>query len=98
MNECRPLHGGRRSAAGGAGARQRADAARRHGKAVQVDPIKLMLKPPAFKRLKLKYDEPLSIFSFNFYVRCYTMVKTGTRRCKKAAERALKALANTPGV
>jgi hypothetical protein len=24
------------------------------------------------------------------------MVKTGTRRCKKAAERALKALATTP--
>jgi len=33
---------------------------------VQVDPIKPALKAPGIKRLKLKYDGPLSNFAFNF--------------------------------
>ena len=37
-----------------------------HGKAVQVDPIKPMLKPPRTKRVKLKYGKLLPKFAFNF--------------------------------
>jgi len=40
--------------------------------AAQVDPIKTTLKPPGTKRLKLKYDKPLSNFAFNFNLRRYT--------------------------
>jgi len=32
-----------------------------------------MLKAPEIKRLKLKYDEPLSIFAFSFNLRRYSM-------------------------
>jgi len=42
------------------------------GRAVQVDPIKTTLKAPRTKRLKLKCDEPLSYFAFNFNLRCYS--------------------------
>jgi hypothetical protein len=42
--------------------------------AVQVDPIKPTLKAPATKRLKLKYDKPLSSFAFNFNLRRCTVV------------------------
>jgi len=42
------------------------------GRAVQVDPIKPTLKAPGTKRLKLKYDEQLSNFAFNFNLRCYS--------------------------
>ena len=38
---------------------------------MQVDPIKPNLKAPGSKRLKLKYDEPLSNFAFNFNLRRY---------------------------
>ena len=41
------------------------------GKAVQVDPIKPTLRAPGAKRLKLKYDETLSNFAFNFNLRRY---------------------------
>jgi hypothetical protein len=41
---------------------------------VQVDPIKPSLKAPGIKRLKLKYDKPLSNFAFKFNLRRYTMV------------------------
>jgi len=41
------------------------------GRAVQVDPIKPTLKPPRYKRLKLKYDEPLLNFASNVNVRRY---------------------------
>jgi hypothetical protein len=34
--------------------------------------MKPTLKAPRAKRLKLKYDEPLSDFAFNFNLRCYT--------------------------
>ena len=42
------------------------------GEAVQVDPMKPTLKAPGATRLKLKYDEPLSKFAFNFHLRRYT--------------------------
>jgi len=38
---------------------------------VQVDPIKPKLKPPATKRLKLKYDILLSNHGFKFNLRRY---------------------------
>jgi hypothetical protein len=41
-------------------------------RAVQVDPIKPTLKAPGSKRLKLRYDEPLSKFAFNFNLRRYS--------------------------
>jgi len=40
---------------------------------VQVDPIQPTLKPPGTKRLKLNYDETLSIFAFKFNLRRYTL-------------------------
>jgi len=43
------------------------------GRAVQVDPIKPMLKSPGIKRLKLKYDELLSSFAFKFNLRRYAV-------------------------
>jgi len=42
------------------------------GRAAQVDHIKLTLKPPAIKRLKLKYDVLISIFSHSFKLRRYS--------------------------
>ena len=36
---------------------------------MQVDPVKPTLKAPGTKRLKLKCDEPLSDFAFNFNMR-----------------------------
>ena len=44
----------------------------RDGKAVQAKPIKPRLKAPGKQLLKLKYDEPLSNFAFEFNLRCYT--------------------------
>jgi len=43
------------------------------GKAVQVDPIKPMLKPPGCERLKLKCIDLLSIAAFNINVHRYTL-------------------------
>jgi len=45
----------------------------RHGRAVQVDPIKPTLKAPVSKSLKLKYDKPVSNVAFKFNLRHYTM-------------------------
>jgi len=42
------------------------------GKAVPDEPMKPVLKAPGSKRLKPKYDEPLSSFAFNFNLRRYT--------------------------
>jgi len=39
------------------------------GMAVQVEPMQPMLKAPGTKRLKLKYDVPLSNFAVNFSLR-----------------------------
>ena len=50
---------------------------RAQGRAVQVEPMKPILKPPGTKRLKLKYDKLLSILlqvAFNFKLRHYTKV------------------------
>jgi hypothetical protein len=44
------------------------------GRAVQVDPIKITLKPPGNNRLKLKHDKLLSSFAFNFNLRRSTVV------------------------
>jgi len=49
---------------------------RAHGRAVQVDPIKPTLKAPGIELLKLKFDESLSNFGFNFNLRRYSMVNT----------------------
>ena len=43
---------------------------------MQADPIKPTLKAPGTKRLKLKCDELLSIFGFNFNLRRNTLVAT----------------------
>jgi hypothetical protein len=43
----------------------------RHGRAVQVDPIKPTLKAPGTKRLKLNFDTLISNVLFKFYLRCY---------------------------
>jgi len=45
------------------------------GTAVQIDPIKPMLKAPGSKRLKLEYDELLSNFGFNINLRRYTWAR-----------------------
>jgi hypothetical protein len=42
-------------------------ARRLRGTVVQVEPIKPTLKAPVSERVKLKFDEPLSNFAFNFY-------------------------------
>ena len=39
---------------------------------MQVDPIKPTLNAPGTKRLKLKYDEPLSNVAFKFNLRRYS--------------------------
>jgi hypothetical protein len=44
------------------------------GRAVQVDPINLVLKAPGIKRLKLKFDDPLPNFAFKFNLRRYNEV------------------------
>jgi hypothetical protein len=41
---------------------------------VRLGPIKPPLKAPGIKRLKLKYDDPLSKFGFKFNLRRYIMV------------------------
>jgi len=41
---------------------------------VQVEPIKLTLKAPRSKHLKLKHDARLSNFAFNFNLRRYNEV------------------------
>jgi hypothetical protein len=46
-----------------------------HGRPVQVDPIKPTLKAPGSKRLKLKSEELLSSFAFNFNLRPYIMAR-----------------------
>jgi len=43
----------------------------KQGRPVQVEPIEPMLKAPGTKRLKLRYDESLSNFAFNFNLHRY---------------------------
>ena len=47
------------------------------GRAVQVDPMKSVLKPPGIKRLKLLYDKLFSNVAFKFNLRRYNAVLTG---------------------
>jgi hypothetical protein len=54
----------------------------RKGRAVQVDPIKPMLKAPGVKHSKLICDEPLSTFAFKFNWRRYTKACSGGGRCR----------------
>ena len=49
-----------------------------HGRAVQVEPIKLLMKAPGTKRENLKCEEPLSNFAFKFNLHPYT---TACPRC-----------------
>jgi len=64
----------------------RAAAVGRHGRAVQVDPIKPMLKPPGTKHLELRYDKLHSSFAFKFNLRRYTTAySTGTEQEVAAA-------------
>ena len=50
------------------------------GGAVQVNPIKPMLKPPGTKQLKLQCDTLLPIFAFKFNLRNYSWT-TPCARC-----------------
>ena len=63
-----PLHPGGAQRGGGHRHRLR--------RVVQVDPIKPTLKATGSERLKLKYDEPLSNFAFNFNLRPYASGKS----------------------
>jgi len=64
-----------------------------NGRAVQVDPIKPTLKPPGTKRLRLKYDEPLSNFAFKINLRRYTKAgcptwTTSTMRTRRTCSKS----------
>jgi len=63
--------GGGEGGGGGDGG-EAGDNPEQHGEAVQVDPIKPTLTAPGSKRLKLKYDEPLSNIAVKFNVRRYS--------------------------
>jgi len=56
------------------------------GEAVQVDPLNPALKAPGARRLKLKYDEPLSNIAFSFHLR------RNTKAAQPAVPAALRAL------
>jgi len=58
-----------------------------HGEAVQVDPMRPMLKAPGTKRLKLKYHKLLSSFAFEFNLRRYSTA-TSTSSCTATSRRA----------
>ena len=45
---------------------------------MQVDPIKPKLIAPGTNLLTLKYDETLSTFAFNLYLRPYTKIAVDT--------------------
>jgi len=55
-----------------AGAAQHVQRSDLHSRPVQVETIRPMLKAPGTKRLKQKYDEPLSAFAFNANLRRYS--------------------------
>jgi len=74
------------------------------GMAVQVDPVKLTLKAPGAKRLKLTHDSPLLNFAFNFNVRRYTQARrrpAGRRGCPAQVRRCrfepMKPVLKAPG-
>jgi hypothetical protein len=45
------------------------------GRAVQVEPIKPMLKASGTRRLKMIYDDPLSNFAFKFNLHHYSWAR-----------------------
>jgi len=47
---------------------------------VQVHPIKPTLTAPGIKRLKLRYDEPLSKIAFKFNLRRYSEAADDSKR------------------
>jgi hypothetical protein len=49
--------------------------AARQGRAVQVEPMKPVLKAPGSTHSKLRYDGPLSNFALNFNLRRYIKLK-----------------------
>jgi len=55
---------------------------RGRGRALQVDPVKPMLKPPGTKRLSLKYDILLSSRAFIMYLRRYNEQYYEVGRCR----------------
>jgi len=68
------LHSGGGAAAGPEGGEVPAAVRGVPGTAVQVEPMKPMLKAPGTKQLNLKYDELLSSFAFNSKLRRYSLV------------------------
>ena len=52
--------------------REVAAGAPEHGRPVQVEPMKPVLKAPGTKRLKLKYNKLLSSLAFKFNLRRYS--------------------------
>ena len=63
----------------------RGAASRGHGRAVQVDPVKPILKPTGTERLKLNSDVPLSPFAFKFNLRRYTTAASRTASSSRSA-------------
>jgi hypothetical protein len=61
----------------------------KQGRAVQVDPIKPTLKAPGTKRLKLEYDDLLSIFGFEFNLRRHSKGNPPTIGTRRAPGRGL---------
>jgi hypothetical protein len=74
VDECKPLAaggGGERGGGAGQAGTQHEGHPPVRGRAVQVDPMKPMLKAPISKRLKLEHDKLLSNFAFKFDLRRY---------------------------
>jgi hypothetical protein len=59
------------------------------GGAAQVDPMKLKLKAPGTKRLKLKCDEPLSNFAFDLNLRRYSKEPSMSLRERRQPQKSL---------
>jgi len=74
VNDCKPQLGGCDGGGGALGLRgaDHPSRGRRPSGAVQIDPVKAMLKPPGTKHSKLKYDILLSTFAFRFHLRRHT--------------------------
>jgi hypothetical protein len=68
VDECKPLAAGRPKKS-----KEEKDKESHPGEAVQVDSIKLKLKLPGSKSLKLKCDILLSTLAFKFKLRRYTL-------------------------
>jgi len=66
---------------GEGGVTQPAPALRCHGEAVQLQPMKSMLKAPGTNLLTLKHGEPLSASAFKSNLRRYTMAAARGEIC-----------------